>query len=266
MTEVGTQGLRTRVELHHEIEGPAEAPVVLLASSLGTNLEVWDAQVPALAERLRVVRFDHRGHGRSPVPPGTYEIGDLAGDVLVLMDELGLQRAHFCGLSIGAMVGMWLGIHAPERLDRLALMCTAAHLPPASAWADRARAVRAAGSPEPVADAVVDRWLTPAFAQEHPELRAWLRDMLVAQPPDGYAACCGAIERMDLRGDLPRIGAPTLVVSGAEDPASAPEHQQLIAEAIPGARLELVADAAHLASVQQPHIVTGLILEHLGAA
>lgn len=253
------------VELHHESEGLADAPVVLLGSSLGTNLEVWDAQVPALAARLRVVRFDHRGHGRSPVPPGPYEIGDLGGDVLALMDRLGVERAHFCGLSIGAMVGMWLAIHAPERLDRLVLMCTAAHLPPASAWEERARAVLAAGTTEPVADSVVDRWLTPAFADGHPEVRRRLRDMLVSQPAEGYAACCGAIERMDLRGDLPRITAPTLVVSGADDPASAPEHQALIAEAIPGARLEVVADAAHLASVQQPQVVSALILDHLGA-
>lgn len=240
--------------------------MVLLASSLGTNLEVWDPQVPALAERLRVVRFDHRGHGRSPAAPGPYEIADLAGDVLALMDRLGVRRAHFCGLSIGAMVGMWLAAHEPERIDRLVLMCTAAYLPPASAWAERARAVLAAGTTEPVADTVVDRWLTPPFAREHPAVRGWLRDMLVGQPPDGYAACCGAIERMDLRGDLPRIAAPTLVVSGADDPASAPEHQELIAGAIPGARLEVVADAAHLASVQQPQVVNHLLVAHLCAA
>lgn len=253
------------VELHHDIAGPTHGPVVLLASSLGTNLEVWDPQVPALAERLRVVRFDHRGHGRSPVPPGPYEIADLAGDVLALMDRLGVRRAHFCGLSIGAMVGMWLGAHAPQRIDRLVLMCTAAHLPPASAWAERAQAVLSAATTEPVADSVVDRWLTPAYAAEHPEVRAWLRGMLVAQPPDGYAACCGAIERMDLRGDLPRITAPTLVVSGADDPASAPQHQRLIADAIPGARLEVVADAAHLASVQQSAVVNRLLGGHLNA-
>ncbi len=251
------------VALHHVIEGPGDGPVVLLGSSLGTNLEVWDAQVPALAGQLRVVRFDHRGHGRSPEPPGPYEIADLGGDVLALMDRLGIERAHYCGLSIGAMVGMWLAINAPDRIGRLVVMCTAAHLPPASAWAQRAREVLAAGSPEPVADTIVDRWLTPAFAAAHPEVRRWLRGMLVAQSPHGYAACCGAIERMDLRGDLPRIAAPTLVVSGADDPASAPEHQALIAGAIAGARLEVVADAAHLASVQQPGVVNRLICEHL---
>jgi 3-oxoadipate enol-lactonase len=254
------------VALHHEIAGPEEAPVVLLGTSLGTNLSVWDAQLPALAERLRVVRFDHRGHGRSPVPPGPYEIADLGADVLALIDRLGASRVHYCGLSIGAMVGMWLGANAPERIDRLVLMCTSAHMAPASAWAQRAEAVLAAGTPEPVADSVVDRWLTPDHAAAHPEQRERLRAMLVATPADGYAACCGAIERMDLRGDLPRITAPTLVVAGADDPASPPEHQQLIAELIPGARLEVVADAAHLAAVQQPQIVNRLILDHLEAA
>lgn len=252
--------------LHHAIDGPPDAPVVLLGSSLGTTLQLWEAHVPALAERLRVVRFDHRGHGRSPVPPGPYEIADLGRDVLALMDRLGLARAHYCGLSIGAMVGMWLAIHAPERIDRLVLLCTAAHMPPASAWAERARDVLAAGTPEPVADSVVDRWLTPRFAAEHPQVRRWLRDMLVAQPPDGYAACCGAIERMDQRAELPRITAPTLVVSGADDPATPPEQQALIADAIPGAHLEVVANAAHLAPVQHPQTVNRLILDHLEAA
>jgi 3-oxoadipate enol-lactonase len=254
------------VELYHELDGPQDAPVVLLGGSLGSSVRVWDPQVPALARRLRVVRFDHRGHGRSPVPPGPYEIADLAQDVLALMDRLGVERAHYCGLSIGAMVGMWLGANAPERVDRLVLMCTSAYMPPASMWAQRAAAVLAAGTPEAVADPIVDRWLTPAFAAAHPEERLRLRDMLVANPPDGYAACCGAIERMDLRADLPRIAAPTLVVSGAGDPATAPEHQALIAGSIPGARHELVAGAAHLASVEQPQIVTQLILHHLEAA
>jgi 3-oxoadipate enol-lactonase len=254
-----------RVALHHEVDGAQDGPVVLLGGSLGSSLRVWDPLVPALAPRLRVVRFDHRGHGRSPVPPGPYEIADLAQDVIALMDRLGVQRAHHCGLSIGAMVGMWLGANAPERVDRLVLMCTSAYMPPASAWAQRAAAVLAAGTPEAVADPIVDRWLTPAFAAAHPEERRRLRDMLVANPADGYAACCGAIERMDLRGDLPRITAPTLAVSGADDLATPPEHQELIAAAIPGARHEIVAGAAHIASAEQPQIVTRLILDHLEA-
>jgi 3-oxoadipate enol-lactonase len=251
------------VGLHHEVAGPVGAPTVLLGGSLGTTLEMWDPQMPALAERLRVVRFDARGHGRSPVPDAPYEIADLGRDVLALMDALGIERAAYAGLSIGGMAGMWLGAHAPERIDRLALLCTSAHLPPASGWAERAAVVRAAGSTEPVADAVVARWLTEPFARAHPELRAELRAMLAAQPPDGYAACCGAIERMDLRPDLGGIRAPVLVIAGEDDPATPPEHARGIAGAIPGARLEVLASAAHLASVEQPEAVTRLLLDHL---
>jgi 3-oxoadipate enol-lactonase len=248
--------------LHHELAGPADAPVLLMCGSLGTTLRMWDGQL-ALAEHTRLVPFDPRGHGRSPVPPPPYEIADLGRDVLELMDSLGLERASFCGLSIGGMVGMWLGANAPERIERLILICTSAHMPPASAWQQRSQAVLAAGSVETVADAVVERWLTPGYAAEHPEVRAELRAMLAASPVEGYAGCCGAIERMDLRGALGRIAAPTLVISGSDDLATPVEHQRVLAEGIPGARHETVAPAAHLAAVERPGRVNDLILEHL---
>jgi 3-oxoadipate enol-lactonase len=254
------------VTLHHELDGPDGAPVLLLGSSLGTTTEMWRPLLPELAGRLRVIRYDHRGHGASPVAPGPYEIADLAGDVLALLDRLGLERASFGGVSLGGMVAMWIGANAPERVDRLALCCTSAHMPPASAWAERAAAVRAAGSAEVVADAVVARWLTPGYAAAHPDVVAWLRRMLVATPAAGYAAGCGAIERMDLRADLARITAPTLVLSGAQDPAAPPEHQRAIAERIAGARHELLAGAAHLASVERAGEVARLMLDHLEEA
>lgn len=233
-----------------------------MGPSLGTNLRMWDNQL-ALADRIRLVRFDYRGHGDSPTPPGPYEIANLGQDVLDLIDALEVQRASYCGLSIGGMVGMWLGANAPERLDRLILLCTAAHMPPASAWQERAAAVLKARSTEPICDAVVDRWLTPAFAAAHPEVRADLRAMLVASPSAGYAWCCGAIERMDLREDLPRIQAPTLVISGSEDLATPVDRQREIAQKIPGARHEIVGPAAHVAAVEQPDEVNRLIAQHL---
>ena len=247
---------------HHLIEGPEHAPVLIMGSSLGTDAAMWDAQ-RALAGRFRVIRYDHRGHGGSAVPDPPYEIADLARDVLALMDALGVERAHHCGLSIGGMIAMWLGAHAPERVGRIVAICTSAQLGPAAMWQERAAAVLAAGTTEPVADAVVDRWLTPPFAAAHPQARDRLRAMLTGCDPVGYAACCGAIERMDLRADLPRIAAPTLVISGSDDPATPVEHQRLIAEAIPGARHEIVAPAAHIAAVEQPAAVTTLIREHL---
>ncbi len=248
--------------LGHEIRGPLGVPVLLLGGSLGTTLQMWDAQLP-LADHLRLVRFDHRGHGGSPVPPGPYEIEDLGRDVLELMDSLGLERAHYCGLSIGGMVGMWLGANAPERIDRLVLLCTAPYMPPASMWQERARTVLEAGSAEPIADAVLERWLTSEFAADHRDVRATLREMLVGTSAEGYAACCGAIERMDLRRELPAIGAPTLVISGDRDPSTPVEQQELIAGAIPGARHEIVGPAAHLAAIEQADAVNRLILEHL---
>jgi 3-oxoadipate enol-lactonase len=248
--------------LHHEILGPEDAPVLLMGSSLGTPLQMWTRQLP-LAADLRLVRFDHRGHGVSPTPPPPYELKDLGHDVLELLDKLGLERAHYCGLSLGAMVGMWLGANAPQRIERLILICTAAYMPPAYIWQERAQTVLEAGSVEPLADATLGRWLTPEFAATHEEVRAWVRTMLVDTQAAGYAACCGAIERMDLRDSLARVQAPTLVISGDRDPSTPVEQQELIAKAIPAARHEIVAPAAHLAAVEQPDAVNQLILEHL---
>lgn len=250
------------VLLYHEISGPKDAPVLLMGPSLGTTLDMWEGQRP-LAERLRLVRHDHRGHGRSPVPPTPYQLADLGRDVLALLDALGIERASYCGLSLGGMVGMWLAANAPQRVERLVLICTSAHMPPPSLWHQRAAAVLAAGSTEVIADAVVERWLTPGFAAAHRGLRDRLRTMLAGIDAAGYAACCGAIARMDLRDDLGRIAAPTLVLSGADDPATPIEHQRTIAAAVAGARHEVVASAAHLAAVEQSDPINRLILEHL---
>jgi 3-oxoadipate enol-lactonase len=247
----------------HDVSGPAEAPVLVLAGSLGADRSMWDGQLAGLTDGARVVRYDHRGHGASPVPAGPYALADLGADVLGLLDALGVERASFCGLSLGGMVGMWLAANAPARIDRLVVVCTSAHLPPAEGWLERARAVRAAQTTEAVADAVLARWLTPAFAAERPgELRR-LRAMLVATPPEGYARACEAIAAMDLRPDLGRIAAPTLVIVGEDDPATPPPHGELIARGIAGARLERVASAAHLANVEQADAVTRLVRDHV---
>jgi 3-oxoadipate enol-lactonase len=240
------------------VEGWGEAPTLLLGPSLGSSVAMWAPQVPVLARHLRVVRFDQRGHGGSPVPPGPYTVEDLGRDVLALIDRLGLERVHYAGLSLGGMVGMWLAAHAPERIDRLALLCTGAHLPPAQGWLDRAAAVRSGGMAA-VADPVVTRWFTPAFA----DLDKY-RAMLVSTPVDGYAACCEAIATLDLRPVLPTITAPTLVIAGAEDPATPPDLGRQIASAVPGARFELVSGAAHLANVERADVVTALLAEHFG--
>jgi 3-oxoadipate enol-lactonase len=250
------------VAVHHREDGPPDAPPLLLINSLGADLSMWEPQIPALGERFRVIRYDARGHGRSPVPPGRYALADLAGDALDLLDRLGVARAHVCGLSLGGMTAMWLAAHAPERVDRLVLFCTSALLGPTAGWAERAAKVRAEGAGA-VAEAVVARWVTPGYAAAHPGEMRRLREMVAATPAIGYAGSCAAIEEMDLRPDLPLIGAPTLVVAGADDPATPPAHGAAIAAAIPGARLEVVAQAAHLASYEQAATANRLILEAL---
>jgi 3-oxoadipate enol-lactonase len=252
----------TPVDVAHTVDGPAGAPTVVLSNSLGGTPAMWDDQLPALLERLRVVRYDHRGHGASPVPPGPYELDDLGADVLALLDRLGLERVHWCGLSLGGMVGMWMAIHAPERIDRLVLCCTSAKLGPPEMWADRAATVREHGV-DAIADAGIERWLSPAFIEREPEISARIRAMLASTPAEGYAACCGVIERMDQTARLGEIRAPTLVIAAADDPATPPEHGELIASAIPGARLEIVPGARHLATVERPQAMTDLIVGHL---
>lgn len=250
------------VSLHSIVDGPVDGPALLLGPSLGTSTELWEAQVPALAERFRVVRYDHRGHGRSPVPPAPYSLADLGGDVLALMDRLGVERAHLAGISLGGMVSMWLAANAPDRVDRLAVICSSAKLGPPQLWSDRAAQVRAHGVAS-IADAVVGRWLPPELAARDPELCDRLRAMLLATPDEGYAACCGVIEEMDLEPELAGITAPTLVVAGLADVATPPDHARRIAEGIGGARLVLLGGAAHLANVACPEVVTQLLTDFL---
>jgi 3-oxoadipate enol-lactonase len=250
------------IDVAFTVDGPDDAPTVVLSNSLGSTPAMWDPQFPALAERLRVVRYDHRGHGRSPVPAAPYELADLGADVLALLDRLGLERVHWCGLSLGGMVGMWLAINAPERIDRLVLCCTSARLGPPETWADRAATVRAHGV-DAVADAGLVRWLSPSFMEREPEVTAAVRAMLASTPAEGYAACCGVIEHMDQVPQLGEIRAPTLVIAAADDPATPPEHGGLIASTVPGAQLAIVTNARHLATIEQPEEMTELILGHL---
>ncbi len=248
--------------LHHEITGPAGAPVVVLASSIGTTAALWDPQVGGLADQFRVLRYDHRGHGRSEVPPGPYAIAELGADVVALLDQLDLERVSFCGLSLGGMVGMWLATHAPERIDRLALACTAPQLGPPEMWADRAATVRAEGTAALV-EPVLQRWFTADFVERHPVTVERVAAMLRATPAEGYAACCDAIRVMDQRADLPSITAPTLVLAGADDPSTPPAVAQSISAAIPGSTLVVLPGAAHLANIAQPELFGAALRAHL---
>jgi 3-oxoadipate enol-lactonase len=260
---------RKSVEVHHVIDAsadlPLDAPTVVLSNSLGSTLTMWDQQVAALAQHFRVVRYDTRGHGGSPVPDGPYTIDDLADDVLDLLDRLDLERVHFVGLSLGGMTSMRLAARNPERVDRLAVLCTSAMFGPAQSWHDRAAMVRAQGS-SAVAEAVVGRWYTNGFADRHPDRIATARAMVASTPAEGYASCCEVIATMDLTGDLASITAPTLAIAGADDPATPPWHLERIATGVANGRLVVVPESAHLANDEQPATVTAGLLEHLTGA
>jgi 3-oxoadipate enol-lactonase len=249
--------------VRHVVEGPSDGSTVVLAGSLGSTLAMWEPQVPALtAAGYRVVRYDARGHGASPVPPGPYSMDDLADDAVELLDLLGVERAHFVGLSVGGMAGLRLAARNPERVDRLAVMCTSAYTTPKGAFAERAALVSAEGTAG-IAPTVVGRWFTENFKAAHPDDLAAFIATLSASPREGYVATCLAIEGMDLRADLTSITAPTLVIGGADDQSIPPPHQEAIAAAIPGARLVILEHAAHLASFERADEVNALLLDHL---
>jgi 3-oxoadipate enol-lactonase/4-carboxymuconolactone decarboxylase len=254
----------TAVDVNAVVEGPVDAPVVLLAGSLGSTLEMWDSQLPALAERFRVVRYDARGHGRSPVPPGPYALDDLVDDAVALLDRLGVVRAHVVGLSLGGMTALRLAAREPHRVDRVAVLCCSALLGPAAAWTERAAIVRAQGTVA-VAPAVVSRWFTPELRATRPDLVERMEAMVAATPAEGYAGCCEAIAAMDLRADLERVEAPLLAIAGAADPATPPEHLAAVADGAVSGQLLVLPRAAHLASVERPEAVSAALLTHLGA-
>jgi 3-oxoadipate enol-lactonase len=244
------------VRLHHRFDGPDDAPVLVLSNSIGTTLELWDAQIPAFAGPFRVLRYDQLGHGRSEVPPGPYSAELLARELLGLLDGLGVERFSFCGLSLGGTVGMWLGGNAGDRVDRLVLAGTSPYWPP-EMWIERARLVRAEGM-EPIADGTMARWFTPEYGGT-----AAFREVFVSTPAEGYAACCDALRDWDFRADLGSISVPTLVLVGADDPATPPETARLIADGIPGAELTVIPNAAHLLNVEQAAAFDEAVLAHL---
>ena len=243
------------------LDGPAGAPVVVLSNSLGTTTAMWDPQIPALKQRFSVLRYDHPGHGLgSPKPLSSVEA--LAGGVLEILDGHGIERVSFCGLSLGGAVGMWLALHAPERIDRLVLACTSARFGTPENWRARIETVRAGGV-EAVADAVLAIWFTPRTHRDAPALVRTYREMMVSAGREGYAGCCEALAAWDPGDTLAGIRAPTLVIAGSEDPATPPAQGEALQRLIPGTRISVMASAGHLANLEQPEAFTRLLLGHL---
>jgi len=253
------------VSLHYQLEGRDDAPCVVLSNSLGTELGMWTPQMPALLDHFRVLRYDTRGHGQSAVTPGPCSIEQLGNDVVALMDHLGIGTAHFCGLSMGGMTGMWLGANRPDRIGRLVLCNTAARIGTPESYQARIDTVNSAGMAA-IVPAVIDRWFTPAFQQRAPHTVEIVRGMLLRMSAAGYTAGCAAVRDMDQRDGLSGIRAPTLVIAGTRDMATPPADGRFVAEKIPGARyVEL--DAAHLSNFEQAEAftenLTGFLAGHL---
>ena len=252
------------IRIHYELSGPLDAPVVMLSNSLGTRLEMWDPQMPALGELYRVLRYDSRGHGRSDAPSGPYSIGLLADDAVALLDALGIPKVHFCGLSKGGMVGQWLASHHGPRLSSLVLCATAAHLPPAELWNQRIEQTAQDGM-APVVYGVTARWFTPAYLATRPPEVEQVRAMILATPPQGYGACCAAIRDMDQRDTLGTIRTPTLLIAGADDPATTVEVMRALNQGIAGSRLVEIPRAAHLVNIEQADRFNAALLAFLDA-
>lgn len=257
MTELKANGLSFRVK----IEGPASAPTIILSNSLGTSLEMWNPQIATLTRDYRVIRYDCRGQGGSAVPAGPYSMAQFGGDVLAIMDALDIKKAHWCGLSLGGMIGQWLAANAPSRFEKIVLANTTCYYPNPTFWIDRIQTVKDSGVAA-IAERIIAGWLTADFRDRSPSVTQHMKDMLLATPQQGYIATCEALSTLDQRDLLPKVKSPTLVIAGRQDASTPLKDAELIASQIPGATLS-VLEAAHISNVEQSEAFSGAILAFL---
>jgi 3-oxoadipate enol-lactonase len=251
------------VNLHYQMSGNPHGAVLVLANSLGSNLRMWDKALPAFESRYRVLRFDMRGHGESSVSPEPSTIDHLGRDVLRLLDEVGTDRAYVCGLSLGGLVALWLGIHAPDRVHRLIFANTAARIGSREMWEQRIATVRDTGM-SALSAATLERWFTPVYRAHHPEEMDRIRKMIAATDPAGYAAGCAVLRDADLRAECGAVKSACLVITGTHDPATPPGNGLALCEAIQNSRyVEL--DASHLSAWECAGEFAGAVMQHLAA-
>jgi 3-oxoadipate enol-lactonase len=247
--------------LYVRTDGHETAPALMLCNSLGTDLHLWDAQAPEWAKSFRVVRYDRRGHGRSGLGHAPRTMDTLGRDALAIMDALGLDKVHWCGLSMGGMVGQWLGANATERIEKLILSNTSAYFADKQRWNDRIRAIREKGL-DAVADGIMNIWFSADFRAREPETVARMRRMLCETPIEGYIASCESVRDMDLRPLLPKITAPTLIIAGRHDQSTPLPMAEFLRDNIKGAAF-CKLEAAHISNVEQPAVYTDTVLDFL---
>ena len=244
--------------IHYKLDGSGDT-VLVFSNSLGTSLEMWDPQVAALSQHVRILRYDNRGHGLSDPDDTPISMDDLAADALVVMDHASVEEAHFIGLSLGGMVGQKLAVGAPHRISSLTLCATAAYLPPPDSWEKRAQAALSDGM-EPMAALSLGRWFTPDYLVGHEQQVEPLLDALRSVDPGSYAVCCRAIRDFDARNWIGRMTVPPLLIAGAEDPATPPAMLREIADLVGSAKFVSVSPAAHILNVEQAEKVSSHIL------
>ncbi len=247
--------------LNVSVEGRQSGPTLMLSNSLGTTLQMWEPQMKALTQLFRVIRYDRRGHGKSGVPPGPYSVERFGRDVLAILNDLNIDKVHWCGLSIGGMIGQWLGANAPERFEKIILANTTCYYPDPTNWHNRIKAVKEGGLAA-VADTVIAGWLTADFREREPQTTAKMKAMLLGSPVEGYIASCEALSTLDQRALLPRIKSRTLVIAGRHDMSTPISAGEYIRSQIPGASLTIL-DAAHISNVEQPHAFTEAVVGFL---
>lgn len=253
-TTMATQQLATtNGNFRIDLQGPEGAPVLVFSNSLGTTLEMWDAQARTFSSQFRVLRYDTRGHGASIVTPGPYQFSQLGGDVLAILDKLGIEEAHFCGLSMGGLTGLWLGVHAGKRLRSLTVSNSAAKLGAESAWRERAALVRSNGSAamQTLAESSPSRWFTEGFIANEPQVVQTAQGWIAGIAPEGYASCCEALATEDLRAAIAGIQTPSLLIGGSADPVTTVAEAEAMHAAIAGSELVTVP-ASHLSNLEAP--------------
>ena len=250
------------ITVRYKVEG--DGPWVTLSHSLSCDLTLWDELAAALAPSFTVLRYDTRGHGNSSAPEGAYSFDQLAADVVGLLDVLDVDSTHFLGLSMGGMIGQHLALAAPQRVDKLVIASSTSRIPPEAGplWDERIATVRAQGCAAMV-DSTLGRWFTPGFRAARPDAMQRIGKLIADTPAAGYIGCAGAIRALDITAQIGAIAAPTLVVVGADDPGTPPAMSEVIAAAIPGARLEIIASASHLCCIEQPEIFNRLVRDFL---
>ena len=252
------------IDVNYTLDGPATAPVVTLSHSLATDLSMWDPQMAALTARYRVLRYDTRGHGGTEVPAGAYTLEQLADDARALLKALGITRTHWCGLSMGGMIGQTIALKTPELFSSLILCDTSSRIPAEARplWADRIKTAETQGM-EPLVEPTIGRWFTAPFVQGRNDILDGVRAMIRRTPPRGYAGCCHAISQLDLTDKLDAIKLPTLIVVGEEDQGTPVAASRAIHERVKGSELQILKSASHLSNIEQPEAFTSALTTFL---